>query len=193
MGANPKVNPKTMTTITATITTNVDQSRFITFDKAQKCSPPPRSTQLPPNIAAQVLTPAQQREAEADAYIQRAIELHENDQLEEATYYFRLAAQGENPVGQLMYGLSLRHGWVSGGGGRGTILNPSHSDIRTNTLFYSKPVSLPSLLFLGPRIAIRNSYISSFFGIHFCPLYCRDAIRTQKRPSFICNVLQPTL
>ncbi|KAK3824695.1 MAG: hypothetical protein J3Q66DRAFT_325838 [Benniella sp.] len=111
MGANPKVNPKTMTTITATITTNVDQSRSITFDKAQKCSPPPRSTQLPPNIAAQVLTPAQQREAEADAYIQRAIELHENDQLEEATYYFRLAAQGENPVGQLMYGLSLRHGW----------------------------------------------------------------------------------
>ncbi|KAF9985170.1 hypothetical protein BGZ65_011526 [Modicella reniformis] len=100
-----------MTTITATITTNNDQSRFISFDQAQKCSPPPRSSQLPPNIAATVLTPAQQREAEADAYIQRAIELHENDQLEEATYYFRLAAQSENPVGQLMYGLSLRHGW----------------------------------------------------------------------------------
>ncbi|KAF9196254.1 hypothetical protein BGZ50_001330 [Haplosporangium sp. Z 11] len=70
-----------------------------------------RSTQLPPAIAAKVLTPAQQREAEADAYIQRAIELHESNDLEQATYYFRLAAQSENPVGQLMYGLSLRHGW----------------------------------------------------------------------------------
>ncbi|KAK3848049.1 MAG: hypothetical protein J3R72DRAFT_429739 [Linnemannia gamsii] len=58
-----------------------------------------------------ILTPAQQREAEADANIQKAIELHENNQLEEATHYFRLAAQSDNPVGQLMYGLSLRHGW----------------------------------------------------------------------------------
>ncbi|KAG0055684.1 hypothetical protein BGZ90_005703, partial [Linnemannia elongata] len=57
------------------------------------------------------LTPAQQREAEADNNIQRAIELHERNQLEEATHYFRLAAQSENPLGQLMYGLSLRHGW----------------------------------------------------------------------------------
>ncbi|KAF9124420.1 hypothetical protein BG015_005091, partial [Linnemannia schmuckeri] len=57
------------------------------------------------------LTPAQQREAEADDNIQRAIELHERNQLEEATHYFRLAAQSENPLGQLMYGLSLRHGW----------------------------------------------------------------------------------
>ncbi|KAF9897566.1 hypothetical protein BX616_005351, partial [Lobosporangium transversale] len=108
-------NNKTLTTITATITTNEDQSRSIAFAQAQR--PPPnkakRSTQLSPGVAAQVLTPAQQREAEADAYIQRAIELHEGDQLEEATYYFRLAAQSENPVGQLMYGLSLRHGWVS--------------------------------------------------------------------------------
>jgi len=60
-----------------------------------------------------ILTPAQQREAEADANIQKAIELHENNQLEEATHYFFLAAQSENPLGQLMYGLSLRHGWVS--------------------------------------------------------------------------------
>ncbi|KAF9922153.1 hypothetical protein FBU30_007781, partial [Linnemannia zychae] len=58
-----------------------------------------------------ILSPAQQREQEADANIQKAIELHENNQLEEATYYFRLAAQSENPIGQLMYGLSLRHGW----------------------------------------------------------------------------------
>ncbi|KAG0332073.1 hypothetical protein BG000_010364 [Podila horticola] len=61
--------------------------------------------------APKALTPAQQREVEADANIQKAIELHENNQLVEATRYFRLAAQSENPLGQLMYGLSLRHGW----------------------------------------------------------------------------------
>ncbi|KAF9198261.1 hypothetical protein BGZ49_000952 [Haplosporangium sp. Z 27] len=100
-----------MTTITATIVTNDDESRSISFDAAQKKQVQQKSSQLPPAIAAQVLTQAQQREIESDAYIQRAIELHENDRLEEACYYFQLAAQGENPVGQLMYGLSLRHGW----------------------------------------------------------------------------------
>ncbi|KAF9546912.1 hypothetical protein EC957_009077 [Mortierella hygrophila] len=69
--------------------------------------PPTANSQKP----AVLLTPAQQREAEADDNIQRAIELHERNQLEEATHYFRLAAQSENPLGQLMYGLSLRHGW----------------------------------------------------------------------------------
>ncbi|ORZ26329.1 hypothetical protein BCR41DRAFT_301185, partial [Lobosporangium transversale] len=62
-------------------------------------------------LAPKALTPAQQREVEADENIQKAIELHENNQLEEATRYFALAAQSENPLGQLMYGLSLRHGW----------------------------------------------------------------------------------
>ncbi|KAF9910853.1 hypothetical protein EC991_005316 [Linnemannia zychae] len=69
---------------------------------------PPTASRKPTAIP---LTPAQQREAEADDNIQRAIELHERNQLEEATHYFRLAAQSENPLGQLMYGLSLRHGW----------------------------------------------------------------------------------
>ncbi|KAF9967954.1 hypothetical protein BGZ70_007492 [Mortierella alpina] len=102
-----------MTTITATVTTNDDDTRSVAFEEAQRLEQKraQRSTQLPPTVAAKVLTPAQQREAEADAYIQRAIELHENNELKEATYYFRLAAQSENPVGQLMYGLSLRHGW----------------------------------------------------------------------------------
>ncbi|KAF8921646.1 hypothetical protein BGZ58_004076, partial [Dissophora ornata] len=76
----------------------------------------PKSTSVPrresrPPAPPKILTPAQQREAEADANIQKAIELHENNQLEEATKYFGLAAKSENPLGQLMYGLSLRHGW----------------------------------------------------------------------------------
>lgn len=64
-------------------------------------------------MVVKALTPEQQREAEVDANLQRGIELHENNQLEEATQCFKLAAQSNNPVGQLMYGLSLRHGWVS--------------------------------------------------------------------------------
>ncbi|KAG0073245.1 hypothetical protein BGZ92_003898, partial [Podila epicladia] len=71
----------------------------------------PKTTATTAQLIPNALTPAQQREAEADANIQKAIELHENNQLVEATRYFRLAAQSENPLGQLMYGLSLRHGW----------------------------------------------------------------------------------
>ncbi|KAF9093624.1 hypothetical protein BGX29_009868 [Mortierella sp. GBA35] len=121
-----------MDTTTITITTNGDQTRSVAFDESQsrpqrQQAPPPlqqqqhqlqqpqqqqqqkRASQVP--AVPTILTPAQQREAEADANIQKAIELHENNQLEEATHYFRLAAQSDNPVGQLMYGLSLRHGW----------------------------------------------------------------------------------
>ncbi|KAG9068089.1 hypothetical protein KI688_011681 [Linnemannia hyalina] len=76
--------------------------------KNRGVSQPPSANSQKPVV---LLTPAQQREAEADDNIQRAIELHERNQLEEATHYFRLAAQSENPLGQLMYGLSLRHGW----------------------------------------------------------------------------------
>ena len=103
-----------MTTITATIADNNNKAegRSLSFEEARTQHKKRTSQQLSPAVAAMVLTPAQQREAEADAYIQRAIELHEHNELEEATYYFRLAAQSENPVGQLMYGLSLRHGWV---------------------------------------------------------------------------------
>lgn len=72
----------------------------------------PTTTTSTSKPAPNALTPAQQREAEADVNIQKAIELHENNRLVEATRYFRLAAQSENPLGQLMYGLSLRHGWV---------------------------------------------------------------------------------
>ncbi|KAI1319464.1 hypothetical protein EDD11_004041 [Mortierella claussenii] len=130
----------TVTTITATIRATGDRARSILFDddiasdvvqdkvikkhEKQQQQPPAPSTATnvatstsrlgnrishPP--APNVLTPAQQRDAEADANIQKAIELHENNHLEEATRYFRLAAQSENPLGQLMYGLSLRHGW----------------------------------------------------------------------------------
>ncbi|KAG0251349.1 hypothetical protein BG011_007707 [Mortierella polycephala] len=84
-------------------------SKYQSTQSPMKTESPKRMSQRPP--APPILTVAQKREAEADENIQKAIELHENNRLEEATHYFRLAAQSENPLGQLMYGLSLRHGW----------------------------------------------------------------------------------
>lgn len=42
------------------------------------------------------------------------IDYHEDGQLERATWYFEQAAKkyGGCGAGMLMYGLSLRHGWV---------------------------------------------------------------------------------
>ncbi|KAF9920853.1 hypothetical protein FBU30_009198 [Linnemannia zychae] len=91
-----------------TIGTSQEQQRGQDVSNKRGVSQLPTVTSRKPAIP---LTPAQQREAEADDNIQRAIELHERNRLEEATYYFLLAAQSENPLGQLMYGLSLRHGW----------------------------------------------------------------------------------
>ncbi|KAF9573725.1 hypothetical protein EC968_008125 [Mortierella alpina] len=123
-------NSVTTTTITATIRSNGQNKKAISFDspdrksdateQASKKQQPPTSassqqkkteSRMSQPPAPRILTPAQQREAEADANIQKAIELHENNKLEEATHHFWLAAQSENPLGQLMYGLSLRHGW----------------------------------------------------------------------------------
>jgi hypothetical protein len=39
------------------------------------------------------------------------IKFHEQNQLPQGTYRFRLAAQAGNPTGMLFYSLSLRHGW----------------------------------------------------------------------------------
>ncbi|KAF9997872.1 hypothetical protein BGZ79_008421 [Entomortierella chlamydospora] len=129
--SSSSLSSKTMTTITATIRATGERARSIVFDDDLVLGPnrqsqdrekqDPAENQTHKNAAQaqrvsrppapKILTPAQQREAEADDNIQKAIELHENNQLEEATHYFKLAAQSENPLGQLMYGLSLRHGW----------------------------------------------------------------------------------
>ncbi|KAF9376498.1 hypothetical protein CPB97_010755 [Podila verticillata] len=117
------ISPRSIT-ITATLRRAEDSHlRRLSFE-TEGAPPPkneePKNTKEPTTPtttttilkpASKALTPAQQREAEVDANIQKAIELHENNQLVEATRYFRLAAQSENPLGQLMYGLSLRHGW----------------------------------------------------------------------------------
>ncbi|RMZ89320.1 hypothetical protein DV736_g3451, partial [Chaetothyriales sp. CBS 134916] len=50
-------------------------------------------------------------DANADVDIQEAIRLHESGSLEEATRMFGALAERGNVLSQVLYGLSLRHGW----------------------------------------------------------------------------------
>jgi len=47
----------------------------------------------------------------SDANIQEAIRLHEAGELEAATHMFQQLAESGNVLSQVLYGLSLRHGW----------------------------------------------------------------------------------
>lgn len=46
-----------------------------------------------------------------DIDIQKAIQLHESGELEQATEMFRQLAESGNVLSQVLFGLSLRHGW----------------------------------------------------------------------------------
>lgn len=48
---------------------------------------------------------------ESDVNIQNAIKLHEEGKLEEAAHMFKQLADDGNVISQVLYGLSLRHGW----------------------------------------------------------------------------------
>jgi len=50
-------------------------------------------------------------DAESDVNIQDAIRLHEEGKLEQATAMFKQLAERGNVISQVLYGLSLRHGW----------------------------------------------------------------------------------
>ncbi|KAI8345996.1 hypothetical protein B0O80DRAFT_393555 [Mortierella sp. GBAus27b] len=47
----------------------------------------------------------------AEDFVRKGIEHHEDGDLTKATNFFRKAAELGDPVGMLMYGLSVRHGW----------------------------------------------------------------------------------
>ncbi|GBC03449.1 hypothetical protein RclHR1_05130001 [Rhizophagus clarus] len=51
------------------------------------------------------------RQNQADEFIQQAIRFHEENELDKATYYFKLAAEKDSPLGLFLYGIALRHGW----------------------------------------------------------------------------------
>ncbi|KAF9976579.1 hypothetical protein BGZ73_008250 [Actinomortierella ambigua] len=47
----------------------------------------------------------------AEDFVRQGIELHEVGEIAKATHFFKQAAEMGDPVGMLMYGLSVRHGW----------------------------------------------------------------------------------
>ncbi|KAG0260792.1 hypothetical protein BG011_001631 [Mortierella polycephala] len=47
----------------------------------------------------------------AEDFVRQGIEYHEVGDIDKATTFFRTAAELGDPVGMLMYGLSVRHGW----------------------------------------------------------------------------------
>lgn len=47
----------------------------------------------------------------AEDFVRQGIDFHEIGEISKATNYFRSAAEMGDPVGMLMYGLSVRHGW----------------------------------------------------------------------------------
>lgn len=49
---------------------------------------------------------------ENNQYLQLGIQFYEKGELEQASYYWRLAAENDSPLGIFFYGLTLRHGWV---------------------------------------------------------------------------------
>ncbi|KIW82686.1 hypothetical protein Z517_05713 [Fonsecaea pedrosoi CBS 271.37] len=55
--------------------------------------------------------PRSVNDPESDIDIQKAIQLHESGDLREATQMFHQLAESGNVLSQVLYGLSLRHGW----------------------------------------------------------------------------------
>jgi TPR repeat protein len=77
-------------------------------------TPPPDISQLNINDTSASRSSSRPRsvsDAKSDVNIQEAIRLHEEGSLEAATAMFRQLAESGNVLSQVLYGLSLRHGW----------------------------------------------------------------------------------
>lgn len=82
------------------------------------------SIQFPPTTAIakeddrlslpEFVPPLRRRESSenSDEYLHLGMQYHERGELEKATYYWRLSAENESPLGLFFYGIALRHGWV---------------------------------------------------------------------------------
>ncbi|KAG0320257.1 hypothetical protein BGZ99_004639 [Dissophora globulifera] len=59
----------------------------------------------------EAMGPANPTPEKAEDFVRQGIEYHETGDIAKATHFFRTAAELGDPVGMLMYGLSVRHGW----------------------------------------------------------------------------------
>uniref|UniRef100_A0A1D1ZDI4 Protein DSF2 n=1 Tax=Anthurium amnicola TaxID=1678845 RepID=A0A1D1ZDI4_9ARAE len=80
----------------------------------KRISIPQINTSISPSSASIMYQPPNSpstKQNQADEFIQQAIQFHEANELEKATYYFKLAADKDSPLGLFLYGIALRHGW----------------------------------------------------------------------------------
>lgn len=66
-----------------------------------------------PSTSSNISTSSRIKPADIDKHVQKGIEFHELGELEKATHHFRQCAKEGSPIGMFLYGISLRHGWVS--------------------------------------------------------------------------------
>ncbi|KAF9143815.1 hypothetical protein BGX30_014660 [Mortierella sp. GBA39] len=59
----------------------------------------------------EAMGPSNPMPEKAEDFVRQGIEYHEVGDIAKATHFFRTAAEMGDPVGMLMYGLSVRHGW----------------------------------------------------------------------------------
>lgn len=65
------------------------------------------------STSSNISTSSRIKPADIDKHVQKGIEFHEIGELEKATHHFRQCAKEGSPIGMFLYGISLRHGWVS--------------------------------------------------------------------------------
>ncbi|CAG8523534.1 1074_t:CDS:2 [Paraglomus brasilianum] len=97
---------------------------------------------------------------EADEYIQQAIQFHEQNQLDKATYFFKLAAERKSPLGYFLYGIALRHGW-------GCEANPTVAVKYLQKAAESAVDELQSSVIANPSIA-RNELVLAIHELGVC-------------------------
>lgn len=90
-------------------------SQYPITSPTSPCFPPPSAH---PNLSEKLQKNSQssshnQPLSEPEAFVSQGIQYHEQGQLAKATECFRQAAIKDSPIGMFLYGVSLRHGWVS--------------------------------------------------------------------------------
>ncbi|KAI1819913.1 hypothetical protein F4861DRAFT_525208 [Xylaria intraflava] len=118
----PEPEPDTSrpSTSNSRLSTDVPRGRTLTsptYDQAETRTRTPISVStsdsastIRPTRSQPTSTPAA-AEISAEEHLAKGIKCHEEGSVKESTYHLRLAANGGDPTGMLLYALACRHGW----------------------------------------------------------------------------------
>ena len=98
--------------------TSFDENLIVTSTEKPSNNHPPISRSLQSihslSTSSSDLSPTTRRSSQSEDthdYLQLGMKYHEKGELEKATHYWRLSAEGGSPLGLFFYGIALRHGW----------------------------------------------------------------------------------